>query len=461
MVNKVHNKKSVVVKLCDKPASKHATAKGGLVAFEALANRSRLWSDLAKCVPPRRCTNQGYSSVAVLSAVVHGLLSGGEGFACTEPLRGDTPLQKLLGLERVASAETVEEVMKYQAQVGGHGALLSVAEKQCSWLINHENRKALLDEDGLALIWGDGSLLEVEGKDFEAIKVIKGKRGQLVCALFFGPYLLASDFADEGECELIQVRDLLHTTGKRFVDSHGLATSTVVLLDSLYGDGPTLTMLEEDFRRFIVGGNKLSEVDARLAEIGDGEWLDTTKQTLKRGWDESAVCTLYIQCADWTKKRLCVARRWKNKGEMIYQYSGVFTNITRDDPRIRSRMTRLKLKTWEEAIWSLYDRKQASENQWKELLEDMGLHHPPSSKVQANAVFYATAALAYNLSVGLRRLGLEGSSCRMRLWRLRRELIDMSAEVARHCREAVVHVLDARAHLVEQLRCAMQRLAIL
>jgi hypothetical protein len=112
-----------------------------------------------------------------------------------------------------------------------------------------------------------------------------------------------------------------------------------------------------------------------------------------------------------------------------------------------------------EVIWRLYTRKQAMENAWKDLLIDLGLHHPPSGSVAANAVFLAIAGLAYNLSVGVRRLLLTGPARTMRLWRLRREVFELPARVMRHARQVTVRLLDARAHLREQLQAAMLALA--
>ena len=114
---------------------------------------------------------------------------------------------------------------------------------------------------------------------------------------------------------------------------------------------------------------------------------------------------------------------------------------------------------FEEALWRLYARKQAMENQWKELLSDLGQRHPPSAKVKANAVFFALGGLAYNLAVAARRLTLAGKGRAMRLWRLRREVIDMAAMVARHARGAVVRLPAARQEVRARLVGAMLALA--
>lgn len=460
MVNGLQRKKSVVVKFSDSGAHEHATAKGGLGVMEALARRTGLWSSCDRLLPARKDPGQGFTPTAVVSAMVHGLLSGGRGFEVTEPMRGDTPLLRLLGLGRAPSAETVEEVTKYLAGCEGHAKLAEITHGQCLEFVRREKRKEMLNADGFALVWADGSLLEVDGRKFEALKSYGGKCGQLVAACYVGPYLLASDFADEGEGELELSRGFLRSSAKRLLSETNLLPSALVLLDSLYGDGPTLDLLEQDLEgaSYIVGANKLAETQKQMASFGESDWSETGANK-RRGWEESALCAFWLECEGWKGKRLCVGRRWKNKGDMIYHYSAVVTNVSRSDKRVLGKIKREKLGSFEQAIWRLYDEKQGLENNWKSLLCDMGLHHPVSSKVQANAIFFSVAGLAYNLATGLRRLALEGDSRSMRLWRVRRDVIDMAARVTTHSRNVVAHLLDARDRLVQQLRAAMMRVA--
>jgi hypothetical protein len=121
---------------------------------------------------------------------------------------------------------------------------------------------------------------------------------------------------------------------------------------------------------------------------------------------------------------------------------------------VAARMEREQVG-FEEAIWQLYDRKQAKENQWKDMLIDMGLHHPPTRRPADNAVFYALATVALNLAVGLRRLVFAGEDRHMRLWRLRRELFDVAGCVMVHARYALLTVLDARDWIFTRLERAM------
>jgi len=60
----------------------------------------------------------------------------------------------------------------------------------------------------------------------------------------------------------------------------------------------------------------------------------------------------------------------------------VVTNLTASDERV-AQMMKQQGVSLEEAIWRLYGHKAGMENQWKELLSDLGLHHPPCAKANS------------------------------------------------------------------------------
>jgi hypothetical protein len=460
MVNGLVRKRPAVVKVDSREPQRAVTALGGLSVAEALAQRLGLWTQCRRWLPERRDPKQGFETTAAVAALVHGLLAGGEGFCATEPMRADAPLLDIVGLSRAPSAETVERVVKFLAgHAQGHAALGEVTERLAAKMLAHTRRPNLLDE-GFVFVWADGTLLETGGKTKEAIKVIGGARGQLAAALFAGPYLIASDFAGEGAGEQTLVRGFVTGAGRRVLKRTRLLKSALFVLDSLHGDGPTLDLLQSRAllgSHFIVGAQKLEEAQRVLADQPECVWRDTGPRPAW-GWSASAVCTCWLQCADWKTKRLLVGRRWRKEGEMLWNFAGVITDLRREEPRVAALMAREGIP-FAEAVWRLYTRKQALENQWKDLLVDLGLHHPPSGSVAANAVFQAIAGLAFDLAVGVRRLVLAGPARAMRLWRLRREVFELPARVMRHARQVLVRLLDARTPLRAQLRAAMLALA--
>lgn len=461
MVNELHKMRTRVVKVEKaRENDPQVTAKAGLSLAQALASRLRLWSDARRELPSRKDTKQGYETTAVIGSLVHGLLSGGRGFSATEPMRGDKPLLKMLGLDRAPSAETVEEVVKYLAlETEGKEALTRLNHHFVNRLIDASSRSDLYSCEGFVPFWADGSLLEVYGKNFDSIKIKEYMRGQMSVGAFVGPWLTEVDFAGEGEGEETLGRQMLKEAMENILRPKKLVKETLVLLDSLYGDGPTFDMLEaiRENPSFIVGVQKLKQAEQVMNELPDVVWRDSGADS-SRGWEASGVAQVWLSVKGWKTKRTMICRRWKNEGEMFWNYAGVVTNLTAEDPRVKKSMEKCE-RSFEEVIWRLYSHKQGMENRWKDLLIDMGLHHPPCAKAKVNAVFYAIAGLAYNLSVGVRQLTLTGGLSKMRLWRLRREVFDLAGCVVNHGRKVIMRILDARDHLIEQFLSAMYRLA--
>lgn len=460
MVNRLQKIRTQIVKAEGAEARlPRVTSNGGLVLVQRLAQKVGLWKLVRQEFPKRKDPTQGYQTEAVVEALVHGLLAGGYGFSATEPMRGDEPLLKMLGLGRAPSAETVEEVVKFIAvEREGASATNLVVAGLGDALIRRTPLRDLASCGGFVPVWNDGSLLEVTGKNFDAIKAKDSKIGQMCVGVFCGPYLLGIDFAGKGEGESTVGKKLIDTAIERVLRPEKLMKKALVLLDSHYGYEPSLSQLEAYVERpaYIVGVMGLKEAMRVAAELAEACWTDTGEQR-SRGWEASGTALAWVQCEGWAVKRQMVVRRWRNRGEFIWNYAAVTTNLTPHDARVAKLMQ--AGRSFAEVVWSLYSYKQAMENQWKDLLRDLSLHNPPCAKAAVNAVFYSIAALAYNLSVGVRRLGLGEPFATMALWRLRREFFELCAYASHHARTVVMRFLDARDWLTEKLLEAMGRLA--
>jgi hypothetical protein len=79
---------------------------------------------------------------------------------------------------------------------------------------------------------------------FDAIKTINGERGQMAAGVFVGPYATGMTAAGAGEGEQTAVRGLIRSAVDEVLRPCKLIDKTLFLLDSLYGDGPTLDQLE-------------------------------------------------------------------------------------------------------------------------------------------------------------------------------------------------------------------------
>jgi len=86
-------------------------------------------------------------------------------------------------------------------------------------------------------------------------------------------------------------------------------------------------------------------------------------------------------------------------------------------------------------------------------------NHPPCAKARVNALFYAIAGLAYNLSVGVRLLGLEGEEQRMRPVAVAPRVVRCARLCRRARRQVIVRLLAACDERIARLLAAMRRLA--
>lgn len=218
MVNELQRIKDRVVKVEIAPAGERAiTARAGHALLQSAARKARFVSQARRrLLPARKEPSQGFTTASVALALAHGLLSGGRGFSATESLREETPLLKLLGLDRAPSAETVEQVVKYIAEeAGGREATVPFLQAQVLHAIRGMSHRRLRGPGGFVYLFVDGSLLEVSGKRFDSIKTIQGKSGRQCVAAYVGPWPAACEFSREGEGEETVGRRLFAETLER------------------------------------------------------------------------------------------------------------------------------------------------------------------------------------------------------------------------------------------------------
>ncbi len=425
------------------------TSWGGYVLAERMASRLGLWNAMDSVMPERHgCTHDWLSTI---KALVAGLLTGARGTFAAEPVRADAALMKLLGLRRAPEEASVWRMLEALGSDLGE-SLEGIQRKWTKRVLASTARRDLL-VDGFMAIFGDGTLLEGSRRR-EGTKWIEDKgHGLLWTTIFAGPLVAAQRFCDPGQGETASLMAMLPGVMDEVLEPLKLKDRALVLLDSLHGDGPTLDAIEGLELRYVVGANKLARTAAVLEEQPETQWIDTGARA-ELDWARSAVCMAWIQCEGWERKRLLVGRRWCREGEFLYQYRAVMTNLTESD------VAHLLVggRSFAQAVWRLYDRKGAMEIGYKELLDDLGLHHPPCRELVRNRGFYAVATLAHTLGRAVDLIGgkspergrkrrRDGRSRKrprprsMRLWRVRRTLLALPARIAIHARRATVNLL--------------------
>lgn len=438
-----------------------ATSFSGLALSERAAGRARLWSSLEKHLPRRA----GFDWLTIIKSMSAGLLTGARGTFATQDLREDAALLSLLGLRGAPEEATVWRSLEELGRMQRSRLLPEIQLRWARSVLSRARRKDLL-RYGFFPVFADGSLLEGSRRR-EGTKVLKDKgAGLMWSTVFAGPVLGAQRLAEEGEGEESCVRAMLPEVAKGLLAPLKLKKKTLVLVDSLHGDGPTLDEIERLKLHYVAGANKLSATAKTLSEQPEAVWRESGPDAL-RGWSRSSLCVCWLQCGSWEKKRTLIGRRWMREGEMIWNYSGVLTDLEETDV---AHVMKARDVNYAEAIWRLYDLKMGMETYYQDLLTDLGLHHPPCREMVRNAGFYAVATFAHTLAAAVNLLGrpiLEENPSqpekkssskrprpkRMRLWRLRRKFFALPGRVATHKRTLEITVLG----LNEKVRREFER----
>lgn len=432
---------------------RQGTSFGGLSLIEKTASRLSVWSFAQKQLPARRGI---YDRLALVKGAVAGFLSGSRGSALLDAVGQDDALLRDMGIEGLPG----EKVFCEDLERFGTAEVLAALNKTTA----HAAKRTLLKiepediqiEHGFIPLFGDGTLLE-GSTNREGTKYIKEKGSGLMWGTWmFGPMVAGQYLCADGEGEITAQGCTRSDVLRQVVDPLGWRSRALVLMDSLHGDDPTLGWLEDERLYGIIGGNKLNAVKQRLEELPAAGWQRVPAEKMQKGFVEEQVCTVYIQCEKWEKKRRLVGKRFKRDGELMWNYSGVFCNI----PPLRLGCLDETQMDYQLKTWKLYSLKMGMEDRFKDLLIDLAGHRPPCQQLEKNRGYYALLSLAHNLARAVdliggaqrrRELRKQGkrTNQRMRIATLRRHLFALPGFITVHARKATVRLVGGGAANLE------------
>jgi len=425
------------------------TAFGGIVLLEKLSKSLGLWRKLEKEIPHRR---GHFDWMSVIKSSVVGLLTGSRGTYATQEIREDEGLLELTGLSKAPEEATFWRCLD---QLGSQSFLHIFQIILCGWLVVIIRRVGInrILRKGFLPVFGDGSILEGSERR-EGTKYRKGKGyGLLWTNIFVGPFLACQGLNGKGEGEGTLLKKMIPLVVSKVLKPLRLLKKALVLMDSLHGNGPMMDKLESLKLFYIIGARGLKEAQDKMRDLAEGFWINTGSN-LSLGISESGVCMTWVKCLGWKKSRTVIGYRYKKKGEFIWNYSGVLTNLSQKQVEHLMKDG----KSFPETVWELYGMKGGLENYYKNLLEDLGLHHPPCQELQKNAGFYALGSMAYNLGLSVEMIGSRGmkrgetkrkdgkarkrpTPRTMRMWRLIRRFFALPAKISTHARKVTVEFL--------------------
>jgi hypothetical protein len=455
MAKTIKSKRTRTVKV-EQDTGTRATAHGGAVLADKLLRRLGVLGALRRHLP-ERSPDAAYPAAESSYALIAALILGGRGISAAEMLREDAAaaaaagvegcvpeeasmhrvLTEVAGLEPRAREDAYEPVGVWQPRmdIGGDvrpgpklrrvrtgrveaacedtlkslGALLASMARSCFKKLKLRDATVL----GFVPVFGDASDIEVRGECFDA--AARGRDGQKHMRLFtlmVGPILAALDLRPGNTDEGNHLPRMIRAAGATVKQLGLKGMRRLGLFDSAYFENGVVRALNKVRWRFIIGANQMREILSRIvSEQPRTQWTDTGEDA-RRGWIESGVCAFTHLPGGWDAPVTIVARRRREAGDLpgVWRYAFVGTNLEASDLPAAA----VKQYGYAQLIWMLYGTKQGRENHYKQLLDEIGLHHPPSGRLGLNQVFYTLGAVASNLAMVLRYrvLGQAPPPCR-------------------------------------------------
>jgi len=404
------------------PAKKQSIL-GGLPALEALTQRFGLW-DKIRALPgidPRRRTTHGYEPELIVAQLLYSFCSGGASLADAERLNDEPLARQLARVERFADQTQLGEWLRKQSEASV-AAFWELIAEFVRWVIAQAQMERWTYA-GRAEVFFDDTQIEVFGPSFEGAKInYNGERALSWQTLWFGPFLLEGQLGSPGDVSsalpgmLERQRAFWQERESDFLADSG--SSSAEYLQAIEGAG---------FTHWSVSYNKWTSVPERTAAaLPETAWQAARQTTWRDGTDvteQHAGIRDTPQDSEFTFP-LAVAR-WKKDDEMFWRYAFVAHEERRSDAEVI--MARHRLKGGKEQLF-------------KEVLRGLDLHHPPCESLRANRMFYAIAALAYNLMKAVQLLCLPEACQSWTVPTLLKQMVRLPATLVRHARRLVARV---------------------
>lgn len=412
-------------------ASQRQSVLGGLPAVEALAQEFGLWKKLRQLpgLDPRQRKGRGFGPDAVVAQLIYSFSCGGASLADAERIGQDPLVQQLAGMKGFADQTTIGEWLRAQSPQS-IAAFWALVREFIGWVLQRASKERW-SYQGRVEVFFDDTQLEVEGKNFEAAKVnYEGKVALSWQTLWTGPFLADGQLGSPGDVSealpgmLERNRALWAEEQSDFLADSG--SSAAKYLRSISETG---------FTRWSVSYNKWVTVLERTAQEqppsvwGPARWAK---------WRDGSAITeehCMIRHTPEGQERTFdfAAVRFRSEGEMFWRYRFVAYEGVRTDAA---------------EVFARHKLKGEKEHLFKEVLRGLDLHHPPCAELNANGIFYAIAALAYNLLVAVKLLCLPDECQGWQVKTMLRQVVRLPALLVRHARLLVARVEVPAAWLV-------------
>jgi Transposase DDE domain group 1 len=404
-------------------ASKRQSVLGGLPAIEAMAQEFGLWSRLRRLslIDPRKRKGSGFGPDAIVAQFIYCFAAGGASLADAERLEEDSLARRLARMDSFADETTLGEWLRAQTPESVR-AFWELIREFIAWAAQRA-QAGRWKYGGRAEVFFDDTQLELSGRKFEGAKI--NYNGDLALSwqtFWFGPWLADGQLGSPGDVSdalpaMLEGNQSLWAQGESdFLADSG--SSAAKYLQTISAAG---------FTNWSVSYNKwTSALERTAAAQPESAWSAPVTSVWRDGSPITEQHCLIRHTPEQSEQTFeFAAVRFLKEGEMFWNYRFLACEGARRDAA---------------AIFARHKLKGEKEQLLKEVLRGLDLHHPPCAELQANAMFYAIAALAYNLLVTVKLLCLPEECQSWQVKTMLRQIIRLPATLVRHARRLLVRV---------------------
>lgn len=415
-------KRSPKIRLEFVATDKHSTL-GGLPVIEALCQEFGLWQKL-RALPgldSRQRKTHGFAPEVHVAQLLYSLCSGGSSLADAERLNDEPLVRQLARVKAFADQTTLGEWLRKQTPQG-IGAFWGLVREFIQWVMGRAE-SGRWTYAGRAEVFFDDTQLEVNGPSFQAAKInYEGNRALSWQTLWVGPFLVEGELDSPGEVSsalpgLLERNQVLWSGRESdfLADSGSSAVKYLQLI------------VANQFTHWSVSYNKWTSVLERTAAAQpEGAWGPTQEAIWRDGAKITEQHCRIRHTPEESKETFTFAVvRFKRSDEMFWNYRFLACDEVRTDAA---------------AIFVRHRLKGEKEQLFKEVLRGLDLHHPPCAELNANRMFYAIGALAYNLMIAVKLLCLPEECQGWQLKTLMRQMVRLPAVLVAHARRLVARV---------------------
>ena len=403
-----------------------ASPLGGLPAIEAVAQQFGLWKRIKgmAALDPRQRRYRGFGPEVMLAQLLYSMCTGGDSLADSEKLNTDPLAKRLAGVKRFADQTTVGQWLRAHSSESVD-ALQQLNREFIQWVMSQSVPGRWLHL-GEREIFFDDTEMEVSGKDFEGARLnYEGNVALSWQVLWVGPFLAEQRLGAQGEVSA-QLAPMLDAAGALWQGQ-----AAYFYADSASSAGKYLQRIKQENWKWSVSYNKWTQALERLAaELPAGAWTEVEKSQWKSGKQiQEQYAWVKHQPEGCAEPVLFAVARSKDASEFFWRYSFIACESGRTGQA--------------KAVYERHHLKGEKEQLFSEVLSGLDLHHPPCAELMANQVYYAVAALAYNLLTALKLLHLPDERQQCRVKTLIREVMILPGRFITHARRLVARIYVA------------------